>query len=259
MLVPRYRKYNGFTLIEIIVTIAILSIVCTAIFSLFSYNVNVFKSSTSQSNAQSNARIAMDYITRETKYTTDLTIISVATCKNDISNKTVYNNEHYNYIYVNNGVINQAIYNTATSQYTTKTILSSISSNGTPFTKIDNSTLGINIVGKDGTKTFTIASSIALINFALINPTPTLQGGPDFAIRYSAPITQGVLVSSITVSSSSISITTANGTMQMSTAISPSYTTNQNVTWSVNDGSFATITSTGLLTARKTGTVTVIA
>jgi prepilin-type N-terminal cleavage/methylation domain-containing protein len=259
MLNPQYRKCNGFTLIEIIITMAILSIVATAIFSLFLYNTNVFQSSTAQSNAQSDARIAIDYITRETKYATDLTIISVATSKIEILNKTLYNNKHYNYIYVDNGVINQVIYNNTTSQYTTKSILNSLSSNGTSFTKTDNSTLGIKIVGKDGTKTFTIASNIVLINFAISTPTPTLQVGPDLAIRYIAPITQNALVSSIIVSSSSNSITTANGTMQMITAILPGYATNQNVTWSVNDGSFATITSTGLLTARKTGNVTVIA
>lgn len=182
MVIPKCKKYNGFTLIEIIVTMAILTIVCTTIFSMFSYNTNVFKNSTSQSNVQSNARIAMDYITKETRYATDLSIIPVATCKNDISNKILYNNKNYSYIYVENGSINQAIYNG--SQYTTKTILSSNSNNGNYFTKIDNSTLGINVTCNDGKKTFSLASNAILSNFVLITPAPTLSGSSDIAIRY---------------------------------------------------------------------------
>ena len=185
MSIRRHRKYNGFTLIEIIVTIAILAIVCTATFSMFSYNTNVFQGSTSQFNVQSSARIAMDNITKDTKYATELTITTVNTCKNDITNKTAYDNKNYNYIYVENGSIKQAIY--SNSQYTTKTILSSISSNGTNFTRIDGTTLGINIVCNDGKKTFTLNSNVVLSNFVLLASTPTIIVTPDttnFAIRY---------------------------------------------------------------------------
>lgn len=55
-------------------------------------------------------------------------------------------------------------------------------------------------------------------------------------------------------------ITTNLGTLQMIATFTPSYTTNQNVTWSVTNGTgSATINASGLLSALADGTVTVVA
>ncbi|MCB8998942.1 MAG: Ig-like domain-containing protein [Bacteroidales bacterium] len=71
-----------------------------------------------------------------------------------------------------------------------------------------------------------------------------------------------VLVSDITVSGAgdATTIDTDNGTLQMSAAILPVDATNQEVAWSVESGTgSASISSTGLLTAKEDGTVTVTA
>ncbi len=72
--------------------------------------------------------------------------------------------------------------------------------------------------------------------------------------QYTAP---KVNVTSIAVSGTAIS--TESGTTQMTATITPSNATVQDVTWSVNDPSIATINSAGLLTAKKNGAVTVTA
>jgi len=67
-------------------------------------------------------------------------------------------------------------------------------------------------------------------------------------------------VNSITVAGAdnATTIITAGGTLQMSAAVLPSNATNKAVTWSVTNGTgSATISTTGLLTAVKNGTVTV--
>jgi alpha-L-fucosidase len=68
-------------------------------------------------------------------------------------------------------------------------------------------------------------------------------------------------VTGITVSGKGglTSILGVGGTLQILTAITPSTANDKTVTWSVNDTTIATINNTGLLTAKKLGTVTVTA
>jgi uncharacterized repeat protein (TIGR03803 family) len=71
---------------------------------------------------------------------------------------------------------------------------------------------------------------------------------------------QTVLVSSVTVSGAGniAIISSTAGTLQMSAVILPNNASNQNITWSITNGSaFATINAAGLLTAVANGTVTV--
>ncbi|WP_116787044.1 Ig-like domain-containing protein [Flavobacterium psychrotrophum] len=70
-----------------------------------------------------------------------------------------------------------------------------------------------------------------------------------------APAAGTVTVS--TLNNVPATITTANGTLQLTAAIAPA-TASQNVTWSVTQGTaFATVNANGLVTATATGTVTV--
>ena len=61
----------------------------------------------------------------------------------------------------------------------------------------------------------------------------------------------------VTGAGGSSTITTDNGTLQLSAAIAPTNATNQTVTWTIANGTGqATISSTGLVTAVSNGTVT---
>ncbi|MBN2273765.1 MAG: Ig-like domain-containing protein [Bacteroidales bacterium] len=62
---------------------------------------------------------------------------------------------------------------------------------------------------------------------------------------------------SVTGAGGTSTITTDNGTLQLSAAVSPSDATNKTVTWTITNGTGqATISSTGLVTATADGTVT---
>lgn len=69
-----------------------------------------------------------------------------------------------------------------------------------------------------------------------------------------------VAVTGVTVTSTAVTISSNNGTLQMTALVEPSNATNNTVTWSVTNGTgYATINSSGLLTAVSDGTVTVTA
>lgn len=67
------------------------------------------------------------------------------------------------------------------------------------------------------------------------------------------------VVSSISVQGAggATSITTLGGTLQMQALVTPTFADDTTVTWSVSGGAFATINSTGLLTAVANGVITV--
>jgi hypothetical protein len=71
--------------------------------------------------------------------------------------------------------------------------------------------------------------------------------------------TTSVLVSTITVKGTDdmAEITTTGGALQMIATVEPSNAGNKSVTWSVDDEAIATISTTGLLTAKADGTVIV--
>ncbi|MBQ0165448.1 MAG: Ig-like domain-containing protein [Bacteroidales bacterium] len=65
-----------------------------------------------------------------------------------------------------------------------------------------------------------------------------------------------IAVSSISVTPQTASLTIGD-TLRLSATVSPSNATNKNVTWSSDNTSIATISSTGLVTAKAAGTVTI--
>jgi len=64
---------------------------------------------------------------------------------------------------------------------------------------------------------------------------------------------------SVTAQGGSTTIQGIGGTLQMSAAITPTTATDKTVTWIVSDATIASISNTGLLTAKKVGSVTVTA
>lgn len=65
---------KGITLIEIIVTIAIASLVLALIFNLFFYNYRLFNKSSSLASVQHDVRMAMDYVISELRNVSEISI-----------------------------------------------------------------------------------------------------------------------------------------------------------------------------------------
>lgn len=122
------------------------------------------------------------------------------------------------------------------------------------------------------TVTWSISSGA---EYASISPTGLLTSIKNGTVNVKALANDGSGISgtkAITISNQKISITSialngtdnrvtinqSGGTLQINAIILPNDATNKTVTWSIAEGSsFATISSTGLLTAQKNGTVKV--
>ena len=130
--------------------------------------------------------------------------------------------------------------------------------------------LPANATNKTVTWSITSGSSLASINSstglvtAIDNGTVTVRatandGSGIYGTLVITISNQVIPVTSITVTGAggATTITTDNGTLQLSAVVLPSNATNKTVTWSVTNGTEqATISSTGLVTAIDNGTVT---
>jgi|GEM_PF-1276937 len=95
----------------------------------------------------------------------------------------------------------------------------------------------------------------------VVNAIATATDASGVSGRMAVTITGNPGVQSITVTAqnNATTITTAGGSLQMSATVLPAEAQNKNFTWAVDNVQLARITSTGLLTAKKDGVVTVIA
>lgn len=67
------KTHKGFTLVELIVTIAILGIVLVAVFNFFIFNLNTFGKGEDLSAVQFDVRMASEFVTKELR---NVTVIS---------------------------------------------------------------------------------------------------------------------------------------------------------------------------------------
>ncbi|SES71414.1 prepilin-type N-terminal cleavage/methylation domain-containing protein [Natronincola peptidivorans] len=181
MLYPVFKNRKGFTLIEIMIALALVGMVITVAISLVIYGNSLFGISNNQFHLQSEARFTMDTITQEVRKATELKIMSVADCEAE------KDSQNYNYIYLKDGVIYHSIYNETTSTRTEKIVTNSVSNIGIVFSKALNSTntLRIKITVEENAQSYIAETQITLLNFKLMRPKSTVQGNDsDLAIRY---------------------------------------------------------------------------
>ena len=227
---------SGFTLIELIVTIAILGIVLTMTYSIGDFGRNSFNNGYAKSDIQSNIRIASNYITKELRYSSDAIVLDEFPALPDSTR---------NYIYVDNDGILKQYYNGDETN-----ILGDTSNNMATkmLFKIQNSrTVEFNIQETYKKQTFQLGSSVLLLNIGentLVNKT-----GPVISYITEAIITninaKPVQAISITAPVNYISIN--GGMLQLTSNLSPTDASIKNVTWSVDDNTLATIDTQGLL------------
>jgi alpha-L-fucosidase len=94
-----------------------------------------------------------------------------------------------------------------------------------------------------------------------VTVTATAKDGSDIIGQIKITITKYTKVTGISVSGQGglTSVTGVGGTLQMLAAITPTNATDKTVTWTVSDTSMASISNTGLVTAKKIGSLTVTA
>ena len=126
-----------------------------------------------------------------------------------------------------------------------------------------NQTVTWSIINGTGQATINTTGLVTAVSSGTVTAVATANDGSGVTGTLVITITnQFIPVTSITVTGASgaTTITTDNGTLQLTATVTPSDATNKAVTWSVVNGTGqATINSTGLVTAVSNGTVTAMA
>lgn len=230
----------GFTLIELIATMAILSIAIAMAFSISSFGYTSFKHGDTKSDLQTNLRSATDYITKQMRYSSNVVIFSSKPDISDIADTTT-NGKEYIY-YDSNGVLMHCAGGISSKIMgaTSSKIAATLQ-----FKKNDLETLFFKLVGQASTssETYTINSSTVILNLGdkFISGADTGEAvcytpgeSMDTNIN-SKPVT------SITITAPSNLIGVNGGTLQLTSTVLPTDASVKNVTWSVDNPLIAII------------------
>ena len=71
------RKQDGFTLVETIIVVLLLSLVLTAIYLIFDVGLKSYKTTNEEVRAQANFRLVNDYLDLELKNSANATLVSI--------------------------------------------------------------------------------------------------------------------------------------------------------------------------------------
>lgn len=170
---------KGLTLIEIIVTLAILAIFTTAIYTMFNFQNKIFFASSSQYSAQSAARLRVDSICNDLS---NATIVEIYVGEINFAAAQV----GYNYFVIKtDNTIHSYVYDVSTGFK--DLTYSGFSSATSYFSKVDGTTLKVHLVGQDKSKTFITDTSVYMKNFPLMSPISSIPGNVGVAgktVRY---------------------------------------------------------------------------
>jgi prepilin-type N-terminal cleavage/methylation domain-containing protein len=170
------KKSKGFTLVELIVTLVILSIVLAAAFSFFIFGNKTYNRGINQYSVQSNIRLASDYITKEIRYATQIEVLPFDSSIEDIINNPLANMDAYeNYIVYHDEKIKRVSRYMSDSYY--------IGSGGNlNFSSSSGEILNVHIDGIDNGQAYDIDSEISPLNLDISSSTINVASGD--VIRY---------------------------------------------------------------------------
>ena len=165
---------NGFTLIEIIITLAIMSILGIAISQMFNSTYRINTSINNSAEYQADAQIIMQKIQNELKYANSITIDSIAPTSIVSGTK---------YLYVSGGIPEKnqgASFSDAVPLVSLKNGFTSVLT----FKQSSSKTVEIIVdILKNGTKVYTLDTNVNLNNM-ILNSVPVSQG---LSIEYTLP------------------------------------------------------------------------
>lgn len=172
----------GFSLIEVIIAIAILGVVMAAISSVNLFGLRSFKFSEVRSSNQFDVRMPVDFISREIRFAKEMTIINdyvQIPVDNDndgeidveSSYRYIYLDENKKIIYINNNEITNITGTTDIQDY--KLVFSRSEING-------NEKLNFNI-GKFDTSSYDVISEFSMLN---LGRDKKIIGTTGFGIKY---------------------------------------------------------------------------
>jgi prepilin-type N-terminal cleavage/methylation domain-containing protein len=231
---------SGFTLIELIVTIAILGIVLTMAYSMGAFANISFNNGSAKSHIQSNIRLMSNYITKEIRYSSDVTILKTMPDDEDIK-------PNKKYIYIDNEMLMQYANGKATKIFedTSSNIVTTLK-----FEIQDSKTVNFNIQETLKNQTFQLGSTILLLNIGNHILVDGIKGAvvaytiePIITNVNTKPV-ETIIITSKEADPHNISIN--GGTLQLDSTVTPDGAI-QEVYWTVDKSELATIGTGGLL------------
>jgi len=160
------------TLIEVIVVLAIFTIVLGMTSSLFQFGNKVFYIGNDKYDVQHELRMASDYISNKTQFATRIALV-------DIPADLTAEEAGYNYFYVQDGKLNHDMWDSGTrSQLSMGSTIT-----GYDFSSSSEDVLSIDLESEENGQTYTINTAIALPNIR-IHPDETINASGQ-AIKYS--------------------------------------------------------------------------
>lgn len=140
---------KGLTLIEIIISLALLGIILVPIFSFYFFGANIYKAAEKKSKVQNDILFAAEFITKELRTATDIYLNKTLN-----QNKDLYNCS----IGLKNGCI-EYYYNNKSKPLTNSVIIE------LSFTlKRNSNLLEFHIIGEEGKGQYRIDSKVTLLN-----------------------------------------------------------------------------------------------
>jgi prepilin-type N-terminal cleavage/methylation domain-containing protein len=209
MLIKRLKQTQGFTLVELIVVMAILSLVTLGAFMLYSFGQNIFGIGTKQYDLQSTLRLATSVIRNDLKYATDVELLEVYDYNDFLDIEDPAYGSNYIFLEKNNvgkGIsVRHYVFEPMSYTYKVVEIVPQPTNGATLeliFSQKSDNVIDLVMKGELGAEKFTLNSSIEVMN----RHTGTMTGTAN-AIRYNvfikdeninkAPIASPVTLSGI--------------------------------------------------------------
>ena len=177
----KIKNFKGFTLIELITSLAIFSIVMMLVFSIYTYSIKAFNITQNRYQSQSNDRYAMDMTTNRIRNASLLQIIDINTAKVEVAQ-----NLDYSYLYIENGNLYFFIRNSSSTaydefSYSYNLDVSTISA----FTNNGDYSLGISLTSTTQNQRYSSSTQITLSNMKIDNTE--IVGTQGNALKFKLP------------------------------------------------------------------------
>jgi prepilin-type N-terminal cleavage/methylation domain-containing protein len=235
---------KGFTLIELVVSLAVSSLLLLVLFSFSTIAFRMNKGINHYSQAQNVAQGYLQTIESQLRYANNLNIEHSAPDEFNESMRYIYSIDGEVFKKNAGGNADSLLPNLYNGEY-------NIDLN---FKAVNSKVVEISLaVFNNTTKLYSITSKLHINNIISGSITGESQGS---CVSYEL---KGISVSSILISSPRAMIDKPGEPMQLSAEIYPVNAENKGIAWSVDNPEIATITQTGLLQPLKNGVVAVTA
>jgi prepilin-type N-terminal cleavage/methylation domain-containing protein len=145
-----FKTKSGVTLVELLVTVAIMSIVMSLIFGLYVFSIKTFKQAQTNSKNQFEVRMAAEFITKELRYATSAEILNSVPAPSANFYDIYFKNQNGTIMFNKNGVPTVPY---GLNNVTDFTLTFSSTGNAINFT-----------IGKAGNTKYNITSKVVLLN-----------------------------------------------------------------------------------------------